>query len=94
MSAIIPLPLSFFQRPTLDVSRELLGKNLCRVQDGQTIRLPVTEVEAYDGPDDLASLFEWTDNALVAMAERATERVTQRDSEARAGLTRILDLCP
>ncbi len=55
MSAIIPLPLSFFQRPTLDVSRELLGKNLCRVQDGQTLLLPVTEVEAYDGPDDLAS---------------------------------------
>jgi 3-deoxy-D-manno-octulosonic-acid transferase len=51
-------------------------------------------VEMISGPDDLANLFEWTDNALVAMAERATERVTQRDGEARAGLSRILDLCP
>jgi DNA-3-methyladenine glycosylase len=50
-----PLPASFFQRPTLDVCRELLGKNLCRATQSEIIRLPLTELEAYDGPDDLAS---------------------------------------
>ncbi len=55
MSSMLPLSLLFFQRPTLEVTRDLLGKNLCRAQGGQIVRLPVTEVEAYDGPDDLAS---------------------------------------
>ncbi len=55
MSAQKPLPESFFRRPTLEVTRELLGKNLCRSIDGQIVRLPLTEIEAYDGPDDLAS---------------------------------------
>ncbi|HNX04781.1 MAG TPA: DNA-3-methyladenine glycosylase, partial [Opitutales bacterium] len=55
MSALRPIPASFFQRPTLEVSRELLGANLCREIGGQVVRLPVVEVEAYDGPDDLAS---------------------------------------
>ncbi|MBN1404314.1 MAG: DNA-3-methyladenine glycosylase [Opitutales bacterium] len=49
------LPLSFFQRPTLELCRELLGKNLCRMRGGELLRLPITEVEAYDGPEDLAS---------------------------------------
>ena len=55
MSAAKPLPAAFFERPTLEVCRELLGKNLCREISGEVVRLPVTEVEAYDGPEDLAS---------------------------------------
>jgi DNA-3-methyladenine glycosylase len=45
----------FFERPTLTVARELLGKWLVRrTADGETARL-ITEVEAYDGPKDRAS---------------------------------------
>jgi DNA-3-methyladenine glycosylase len=53
------LPASFFDRPTLIVARELLGKYLVRQlsgsTNGQTAALMITEVEAYDGPRDLAS---------------------------------------
>ncbi|MDI6820820.1 MAG: DNA-3-methyladenine glycosylase [Patescibacteria group bacterium] len=45
----------FFERSTLLVARELLGKYLCRRYHGKTIRLMITEVEAYDGPKDKAS---------------------------------------
>jgi len=47
---------SFFARPTLDVARELLGKQLCRRLDsGKIIRGRISETEAYDGPGDRAS---------------------------------------
>ena len=49
------LPRSFFNRPTLTVARELLGKYLVRSYRGKTIAVMITEVEAYDGPNDLAS---------------------------------------
>ncbi len=50
------LPPSFFDRPTLEVARDLLGKTLVRrFPDGTTRALRITEVEAYDGPDDKAS---------------------------------------
>ena len=42
---------SFFERDTLTVACDLLGKYLVRDE----IALMITEVEAYDGPDDLAS---------------------------------------
>ncbi|MEM9227171.1 MAG: DNA-3-methyladenine glycosylase [Verrucomicrobiota bacterium] len=49
------LTAKFFQRDALVVARELLGKVLCRrLPDGSLIRLPLTEVEAYLGPEDLA----------------------------------------
>lgn len=46
----------FFQRDTLQVTRELLGKNLVGSQTscGEFCFL-ITEVEAYDGPEDKAS---------------------------------------
>jgi len=44
----------FFDRPTLDVTRDLLGKLLCRQVDGSTLRFRIAEVEAYDGPEDKA----------------------------------------
>jgi DNA-3-methyladenine glycosylase len=49
------LPPSFFNRPTLLVAEELLAKLLVRRYRGAEIVLLVTEVEAYDGPDDKAS---------------------------------------
>ncbi len=49
------LPLSFFNRPTVVVAKTLLGKYLVRRYRGKTIALMVTEVEAYDGPRDMAS---------------------------------------
>ena len=46
---------SFFDRPTLLVAEELIGKFLVRSRDGLMIALMITEVEAYDGFDDKAS---------------------------------------
>lgn len=48
------LEASFFERDTLVVARELVGQTLCRETDGGIIRLAITEVEAYDGPEDKA----------------------------------------
>lgn len=45
----------FFDRPTLVVARELLGKYLVRKIGRKTIALMITEVEAYDGPRDKAN---------------------------------------
>lgn len=50
------LPNEFYNRPTLDVTRDLLGKYLVRrFEDGRETALPIHEVEAYDGFDDRAS---------------------------------------
>lgn len=49
------IPSSFFQRKTLTVAKELLGKYLVREINGKTISEKITEVEAYIGPHDLAS---------------------------------------
>ena len=49
------LPQAFFDRPTVEVARDLLGKNLVRVVGRERIALPITEVEAYDGFKDKAS---------------------------------------
>jgi len=49
------LPPAFFNRPTVAVARGLLGKYLVRRWRGGEIALIITEVEAYDGPRDLAS---------------------------------------
>lgn len=49
------LPLSFFDRPTLKVARELVGCYLVIKRKGNIQRYMVTETEAYDGTEDLAS---------------------------------------
>jgi DNA-3-methyladenine glycosylase len=54
MKGLILQP-EFFQRSTLLVARELLGKCLTLETGGQSRSWRVTEVEAYDGPADLAS---------------------------------------
>jgi DNA-3-methyladenine glycosylase len=45
------LPREFFDRPSLELARDLLGRDL--EHNGVAVRL--TEVEAYAGPDDPAS---------------------------------------
>ena len=46
----------FFDRSTLEVARDLLGKQLCRRLDyGKIIRAQIYETEAYDSFEDRAS---------------------------------------
>src|SRR5436305_8063093 len=50
------LPKTFFERPVVEVAKGLIGASLVRrMPDGETISSMLTEVEAYDGPLDLAS---------------------------------------
>lgn len=49
------LPQKLFKRPTLRVAEHLLGKFLVRRRRGKTVAVMITEVEAYDGPQDKAS---------------------------------------
>ncbi|MDP3696754.1 MAG: DNA-3-methyladenine glycosylase [Candidatus Taylorbacteria bacterium] len=48
------LSRKFFNRPTVAVAKELLGKYLCRRIAGKVIRAKITETEAYCGTKDLA----------------------------------------
>src|SRR3989338_6288920 len=48
------VPHSFFDRSTLLVTRELLGKFLVRKIGEREVAYMITEVEAYDGMKDLA----------------------------------------
>ncbi len=49
------LPLSFYNRPTLKVAQDLLGKFLVRKVGNKKISGKIVEVEAYVGLDDLAN---------------------------------------
>jgi len=49
------LEQKFFNRPTLVVARELLGKYLVRAYRGKVTARMITEVEAYDGLKDKGS---------------------------------------
>ncbi len=49
------LSRKFFDRSTLAVARDLLGKRIVRRYRGRTLELTITEVEAYNGPHDRAS---------------------------------------
>ncbi|MFF9091475.1 DNA-3-methyladenine glycosylase [Streptomyces sp. NPDC014991] len=50
-----PLPRTFFDRPVLEVAPDLLGRILVRTTPDGPIALRLTEVEAYDGPNDPGS---------------------------------------
>jgi DNA-3-methyladenine glycosylase len=50
----LPLPRTFYNRPTLTVARELLGARLVHISDGKKLVGLITETEAYIGEDDLA----------------------------------------
>ncbi|GAK09085.1 DNA-3-methyladenine glycosylase [Geomicrobium sp. JCM 19038] len=50
------LPRTFYERPTLDVAPELIGKVLTIIHDdGTHLKGRIVEVEAYIGPNDQAS---------------------------------------
>ncbi len=50
------LPRAFFERPATEVAPDLLGMALCRwMAPGKVVRHRIVEVEAYEGPEDLAS---------------------------------------
>lgn len=49
------LPAAFFDRPALKVARDLIGCCLHSELGNQTQSRVITEVEAYTGPNDLAS---------------------------------------
>ncbi len=50
-----PLTRDFFDRPVLEVAPDLLGRVLVRATPDGPIELRLTEVEAYDGPNDPGS---------------------------------------
>jgi len=47
------LPRAFFDRPTLQVARDLLGSRLVRLEDGRRVGGTIIETEAYIGEEDL-----------------------------------------
>ena len=49
------LPNSFFNRSAVVVARDLIGCSLVRHLRNRTLRLLITETEAYEGPHDRAS---------------------------------------
>ncbi len=48
------LPRSFYDRPTIEVARDLLGKRIVYRCGGQQLAARIVEVEAYVGQDDPA----------------------------------------
>jgi DNA-3-methyladenine glycosylase len=50
-----PLPREFYNRPTLTVTRELIGTRLVRIFDGVRLAGLITEAEAYLGEKDMGS---------------------------------------
>jgi DNA-3-methyladenine glycosylase len=50
----VKLKRQFFQRPTLEVARNLIGKVLVRRVRGRNLAGKIVETEAYVGPHDLA----------------------------------------
>jgi len=53
--ASVKLPQDFYQRDSVTVAKDLLGKHLCRVVEGEMRIGKIVEVEAYLGPRDLAA---------------------------------------
>lgn len=54
-SSFTPLARSFYARPVLEVARAMVGKLLVHATSGGPLVGRIVEVEAYRGPEDLAS---------------------------------------
>jgi DNA-3-methyladenine glycosylase len=54
-SPIAPLPHAFYDRPSVEVARDLLGKTLWRRTEAGLTAGIIVETEAYDGANDPAS---------------------------------------
>jgi DNA-3-methyladenine glycosylase len=54
MESTTRLGRNFFDRPTINVARDLLGTRLVRMQDGMRLSGWICETEAYCGEEDLA----------------------------------------
>ncbi len=67
------LARGFYQRPTVDVARDLLGKLLLRATPAGLVAARILEVEAYLGPED---------GACHTFGGRRTERVRSMWGEA------------
>ena len=50
----MPLPRTFYDRPTLTVARQLIGARLVRISNGKRLVGIITETEAYISERDLA----------------------------------------
>lgn len=49
------LKRDFYERPTLEVAKDLLGKTLVKIQDEKIYRVKIVECEAYLGLEDRAA---------------------------------------
>ena len=70
------LNFDFHLQPVVGVAQQLLGKLLCRKIGRQTLRLRITETEAYRGEDDTA--FAYTVSPRIGIdyaAPRDRERL-------------------
>jgi DNA-3-methyladenine glycosylase len=65
-AALVPLERAFFERPTDEVARDLLGIWVVRSTTQGLSGGPIVETEAYGGPEDLAS------HARAGMTRRTT----------------------
>ncbi|HSB67058.1 MAG TPA: DNA-3-methyladenine glycosylase [Anaerolineales bacterium] len=54
MTSASQLDCQFFDRSVLQVARELLGKRLVKLEDGERLAGIIVEAEAYRGEEDLA----------------------------------------
>ncbi len=101
-----PLPRTFYDRDTVDVAMDLLGKHLVHVSGGVERIGRIVEVEAYLGPHDLAShssrgltartrvMFGPPGHAYVYMVygmHFCMNAVTERDGHASAVLIRAVE---